>query len=271
MEGIVDEHSEESKATADLIEAGSGITGALAGAAIGALGGPAGMAAGAIAGPALATAIKRVGLEFRARHLGPRSNARVGAVFAFAVQAVQERLDRGDRARADGFFERQVDGRSKADEIIEAVCLAAERDYEEAKLPLYGRLLSALAFRVDISRADANYLIREANSLSLRQLHLLALACRDAITVPELNGIPSEDARGAEAVDLANRRLIRREPDDADRWVAWSNGRLLGELMELDRLTDREIAAVVAIAMSRATSDTAEATDTISVSLRRDT
>ena len=48
--------------------------------------------------------------------------------------------------------------RSFADEIIEGVLLAAQREYQEKKLPLYGNLLTNIAFRSDIDRVTANRL-----------------------------------------------------------------------------------------------------------------
>jgi len=121
---------DDDKVVSDLIEAGSAITGALAGAAMGILGGPPGMVAGAVVGSALSVGLKRVGRERRRRALGPKEELRLGATLTYAVAAAKARLDRGEHLRADRFFEDRVDqgDRSVADEVIEGVLMTAERD-----------------------------------------------------------------------------------------------------------------------------------------------
>jgi hypothetical protein len=244
---------EESAAVSDLIEAGSAMTGALAGAAIGLVGGPPGAVAGAALGGGLAVGLKRIGLEVRKRLLGPREAARIGATLTYAITAAQERLDSGEALRADGFFAADPTasaGRSAAEEAIEGVLIASQREYEERKLVLYGRLLASIAFRTDVSRAHANYLIGEVQGLSYRQLALLAQSCRGAIARLSLSGVAIEDARNNEIDDLFMRHLVRMVPGHNDQLEAWSNGTLLCELLDLSSLTDAEITSVVALALT---------------------
>jgi hypothetical protein len=93
-----------------------------------------------------------------------------------AVHQIKERLDSGEQPRTDEFFEADASGRSPADESTEAVFLAAQREYEERKLPYVANLLGFLAFTPGIDRATGNQLVRIASSLSYRQFCIIALA-----------------------------------------------------------------------------------------------
>jgi hypothetical protein len=77
--------------------------------------------------------------------------------------------------RQDGFFAAAVNDRSAAEEIIEAVLLAGQRESQEKKLRYYGNLLGNIPFHPEVDRAQANLLIRMAVGLSYRQLCLLAV------------------------------------------------------------------------------------------------
>lgn len=265
MGGSMTETGESDNAAADLIEAGSAITGAAAGAAIDLLGGPPGVIGGAAAGAGLSVVIRRLAGEMRNRVLGPREVERIGAAIGYALVDINERLAAGEVPRRDGFFEIPTDNvhRSAADEIYEGVLIAAQGEYEERKLALYGRLLASVAFRDGISRAHANYLIRMAKELSYRQICLLALACRSGVGFPTFNGIALEDARAAEIEVLHHRHLLRDDPNARDRLIAWSNGIILCEMMDLNRVTDDEISAVASISMTRHVTDHAGAQDSI--------
>jgi hypothetical protein len=160
----------------EFIEAGSEIAGGAAAAAIGFLGGGApGVLGGAAAGPLIVRSLRWVASELKQRFLGPREEIRVGAVMAFAAQAVQDRLQAGETPRSDSFFEAEPGDRSSGDEIVEGTLLAAQRDPEERKLPYLGRLLASIAFTPRISRADANQLIQQFERLSYRQVLMLHL------------------------------------------------------------------------------------------------
>ena len=83
---------------------------------------------------------------------------------------------RWGEAVVDGFFEPDITDRSPADEIAEAVLIAAQREHEEQKLPYIANLLAFVAFESRIDRGMANYLIKLASFLTYRQLCILELA-----------------------------------------------------------------------------------------------
>jgi hypothetical protein len=106
--------------------------------------------------------------------LGRREEVRAGAVLLAAEAEIRRRLAAGYQLRDDGFLGSGRD-RSAADEIAEAAVLAAQRDAQEAKAPLMGKLLGGLQFELRVPVAYAHLLIREAEALTYRQLCCLAL------------------------------------------------------------------------------------------------
>ena len=164
------------KGIVELLTAGSEVAGGVAGAAIGLIAaGPAGGLVGGGVGPLITYALKKLGSEVHQRMLAPREQQRIGGVIAFAIQRIKEKLDAGESIRTDGFFDSQPDSRSAADEVYEGVILAAQREHEEKKLPFMGNLIANLAFRPDIERGYANYLVRLGGELSYRQLGLFVV------------------------------------------------------------------------------------------------
>jgi hypothetical protein len=113
---------------------------------------------------------------FANRFLADREKARVGFVYGLAAQEIKRRLDRGEHLRTDGFFELDITDRAPADEIAEAVLIAAQREHEERKLPYIAKLLAFVAFESHIDRGMANYLVKLASALTYRQYCLLEIA-----------------------------------------------------------------------------------------------
>src|SRR6266851_208690 len=117
------------------------LVGSVAGAGLGlVVGGDLGSLVGAGAGPAVTQALQRVGDEVTSRRLSPRQRARVGSVIWYTTAKIKANQDGGAAVRSDGFFDAQQDDRSAAEEIAEAVLLAAEQEYEERKLRYLGNL-----------------------------------------------------------------------------------------------------------------------------------
>lgn len=82
-------------------------------------------------------------------------------------------------------------------------------------------------------------------------------------SAPESNGIAHGDAHTHETTDLLTRGLLRQEPAGGVNAVAWSNGKLLAELLGLNELDDEAISEVVAISMARSAHDSAGSVDSI--------
>lgn len=161
----------------ELIDAGSALAGSAASAAMAFLGkDPAIVIAGSVAGSALAMGLRLLAQELKQRFLGPREEERIGATLAFAAERIQAKLLAGDKIREDGFFSSLNEGaRPSSDEILEAVLLVAQREYQEKKLKFYGNLVANIAFDPSVDPEQAHLLIKLGENLSYRQLCLLAL------------------------------------------------------------------------------------------------
>ena len=154
---------------------GGGIENAT-GAVIGLLiGGPPGAIAGAAAGAVAGLTLRRLGHELSARLLAPREEARVGYVFTLAAQEITARLERGEKARTDGFFGESGAERSDAEEVWESVLLKSQREPEERKLPYMAHLMANVAFDSEIGAHMAHQITKAAEQLSYRQLCILNL------------------------------------------------------------------------------------------------
>jgi hypothetical protein len=199
----------EAAAADELIGLGAEIVGGVAATAVGFLAaGPPGALAGAAAGPVLTHSLRRVGAEVRNRIMGPREQVRVGAALAYAVDAIRIRLEAGESPRANSFIRPRKDGeRSGAEEIAEAVLLAAQREHEENKLRHYGSLLASIAFDSEIDQGSANYLTVLVSSISYRQLCLLSLAMAEGGISPLQKSLAGE-MLAREVTDLQRRGAL---------------------------------------------------------------
>jgi hypothetical protein len=169
--------NEEEKNSFTVIDWSADLIGSLSGVSLAILHNDvAGLLAGAAVGPSLAHAFRYGANLFVNRVLAGREKARVGFVYGVAAHKISERLDNGEQPRADDFFKSDVTGRSSAEEIAEAVLIAAQREHEERKLPYIANVLAFVAFTPGIDRATANQMVRIASSLSYRQFCVLALA-----------------------------------------------------------------------------------------------
>jgi len=168
--------SEQEEDSFNLIDWSGDLLGSLTGVSVAVLHNDVtGLLTGAAVGPSVAHAFRYGAKLFVSRVLAGREKARVGVVYGLAAHKIKERLDNGEKLRTDGFFEPDITGRSPADEIAEAVLIAAQREHEERKLPYIANLLAFVAFTPGVDRATANQMIRLAGSLSYQQFCLLAL------------------------------------------------------------------------------------------------
>jgi hypothetical protein len=234
------------------------LAGGASGAALGLLlGGPAGAVVGGATGPLITRVFHAMANELGNRVLAQREELRVGAAFAFAAERIRRNLEEGRTPRQDEFFRSNSGGRASAEELLEGVLMAAQREHEEAKIRHYGMLIANLAFRPDVSRPRANALLRSAERLSYRQLVLLSLFSTPV--QPQLRERWYEDDEWVddevysvlhEIYDMYLLGLVRsREwglmsPSQIapSRMYAWSEGELLSELMEVGSVPveDRE-------------------------------
>jgi hypothetical protein len=163
-----------------------------------------GLLTGAAVGPSVAHAFRYGAKLFVSRVLAGREKARVGVVYGLAAHKIKERLDNGEKLRTDGFFEPDITGRSPADEIAEAVLIAAQREHEERKLPYIANLLAFVAFTPGVDRATANQMIRLAGSLSYQQFCLLALGSNPIRASLNQPGYPRGAQSGAPLFAVLN-------------------------------------------------------------------
>jgi len=162
-----------SRKVSDLVSAGSDIVGSATGAGFGLMvAGAPGVVTGAAMGSAVAWGLRSAAQELASRVLGPKEKARVGATIEFAAQTIDRRLADGVLPRSDWIGD---DSTPTAEEVAEAVLLAAGREPEQRKLQLMGRLLGNLAFANELNEIYAHRLVRLAERLSYSQLNLIAL------------------------------------------------------------------------------------------------
>jgi len=169
--------SEEQNEGFKLVDATGDLIGSLTGVTIASVHqGVGGMFEGAMIGPGVAHTFKYLAGLFLKRGLAKREQQRVGLVYGLTAVAIQKRLTDGEHIRTDDFFDRDITDRSKADEIAEAVLIAAQREHEERKLPYLSNLNASFAFNSHIDQGMANYLVKLATALTYRQYCLLEIA-----------------------------------------------------------------------------------------------
>ncbi len=266
-----------------LVDAGSKITGSAVGAGIGfLLGGPIGAAMGGGSAYMLQRGIIEVGTDIAERLLSEREKIRIGGVTIYAVDKILKKLAAGEMLRDDGFFESLSTGhpacaeipiieRPPANEVFEGILLAVQREHEENKLPFVGNLLANIFFDSIIDKAQANLLIKFAQRFSFRQMCILSLYAdqdkiiemkRRCINNPQEYSIAKRESLLSEAVELG---LLFRGRDLSfdsmpgipvsslyDLWHSENVqvagvGRDLYRLMELERIDDGELVAIVSL------------------------
>jgi len=257
------EDPEEKRANTidDLIEIGSNFAGGIVGGGIGfSLAGSEGVLLGAGAGSLATYGVKKMAIELSHRLLGRGEKKRIGATIFYAAVQIKKNLEAGKELRQDDFFQEKPGARAVAEEIAEGVLLAAQRTYQEKKLPYYGKLLGNISFRPDIDRTLANALIGQADHLTYYQYGILSIALRpETILWPTTNDMfqPTTDMHSVRAEilrremdDLAQRALLEvlRSGDGVAVFNLMQAGRFLAELMELQTMDIEELRALGLIA-----------------------
>ena len=209
-------------------------------------------------------AVKKLCFEMDSRSMGPREQARVGAVCALGAAEIVERINAGNKLREDGFFEEGESGRSAAEEVWESLLSKCQREASERKLPYIGHLFASLAFEKSVGLDMAHLCIAEAERLSYQQLCLLKIfAAEDSL------GLRSENYRREledsssfprelylilhESFDLYRRELILLEGFNPavsmvhikpEAMRTQGLGMDIHELMQLSRIPDNDVAVI---------------------------
>lgn len=108
--------------------------------------------------------------------LSNREQVRIGAVYSYIIVQISEQIKQGKAIRSDDFFNHDVNGNSSADEVLEGILLAAQKEYEEKKLIYYSNMMANFAFDPYVSKSLANNLIKVGQQLSYTQLCLLNIS-----------------------------------------------------------------------------------------------
>jgi len=174
--------SRETTTGRDLIEAGSPVAGSMCRAAATVVFEP---SAAKVAVDDRFAACLRTAAEDAAALPVRREQVRAGAALAFAVEYAATLHRNGREARTDGWFDPRSASRPAAAELAEAVVGTARRSTEERRVRHLGYLLAEVAVSPDVDLELAGRALRLAESLSWRQLALLAgVGRRDRVPLP---------------------------------------------------------------------------------------
>jgi hypothetical protein len=115
----------------------------------------------------------------------PRERVRAGAALAFAVEYAATLHRGGRRVRSDDWFAPRSGNRPVAEEVTESVVAAAHRSTDERRVRHLGYLLAEAAVSPDIDADLVGRALRQAESLSWRQLAVLAgVGRRERVPLP---------------------------------------------------------------------------------------
>lgn len=166
----------------DLIDFAKGSGTSAAGVGVGTIiAGPIGGIVGGMAAVGLDILFRRYVSKHIHDNLSVNEEERLRKVLSqFNTKMIQNlSVGSGKSLRQDCFFsEEKINERSTAEEIFEGVLFTAEREYEEKKVKFVGNLYANILFYPSIDRAKANFLLRLAQTLSYRQLCIVALLVR---------------------------------------------------------------------------------------------
>jgi len=157
--------------------------------------------------PLMSEGIRRVGNELVEKILGPREQARVGAVMACIIEKTKENDEVGKHIRTDWNIGNSPGARALGYEIIEGTLLNSQKEYEEKKIRFYGYLAANLGYQANIDRGHANLLLRRAKGMSYRQLCLLSNFAQPECITREADYLNEKMDTGLEALLLEIREL----------------------------------------------------------------
>ena len=158
----------------ELIDIGHEFVSSSLGAFIGAaIAGPVGVIVGSAASPILHKAFKKISKDVRSRNISIREEQKIGAGYYFALNRIEQNISHGQSIREDGFINDE-DILSDSNTILEGVTVKLQKEWELKKLEYYGNFLGNISFRKDINIDYATVLLRLIESLSYRQLCIVA-------------------------------------------------------------------------------------------------
>lgn len=160
----------------EIINSGSEITGSVSGAAIGAwIANIDGAIIGAAAGSIVTNIFKSIGTDIKSRFISKREEVRIGAAFQYALSKIEENLKEGKEID-DFYFNKDINNytRSVAEEALEGILIAAQREYEENKIKYIGNFYGNILFSHKSRPFIAN-LTKLIESLSYQQLIIIKL------------------------------------------------------------------------------------------------
>ncbi len=206
---------------------------------------------GIFIGSVIATIIS----DFEQKSLSKKEKDRVAGVIKIATAKIQERLNNGDKTT--------IYSAKTAEEIIEAVLTAAEREHQTRKIYYYGNLIGNLGFHSEIDSSYANLLIQTASNLTYRQLVMLYVFSEPALRIQ----VKDNDYRGKKKIPFSLVGALTEAKSLADAGMLTSaNSTMLGitdlnpqksetqgqgtslvQLMELSKLPQQDVFDLVSL------------------------
>lgn len=169
----------------ELIDIGCEFVSSSIGAFIGvAIDGAAGIIAASAASPVLYKMFKSISEDVQAKKTSKREEQKIGAGYLFALRRIEYNISHGKKIRSDGFIV-DDDILSDSNTILEGVTVKLQKEWELKKLEFYGNFLGNISYRADIDINYATVLLRLIESLSYRQICIVAIFKR--IGTPEID------------------------------------------------------------------------------------
>ena len=104
-----------------------------------------------------------------------RQSKRITDVTEFALNEIRQRLEDGEKLRDDGFFDKTIEDRCDAEEVLEAVLLKARDEPEEKKTIHIGGLFENGCFDSKIDSSTLHFLCKESENLTYQQLCIIKI------------------------------------------------------------------------------------------------
>lgn len=173
---------------------------------------------GLLLGSAIATLIS----DFEQRNLSEKEGERVGGLILMATIKINDNLSKKLPL---------VDYKNKnAEEILESIMLAAQREHQERKIIYYSNLLGNLGFHPEIDPSYANLLIRTASYLSYRQLVLIQLFSQPDLRAQLIN----ENYKGKPKISFKLIGLLTEAKDLYDNGLLSNGGSVVLSITDMN-------------------------------------